>query len=158
MATKPQSIQLEIQHFNAFKQYVPLYSGMCERTIESLLNMGMIQVSTCFEHALGNVSNTKVVNENHCDLSDGSDAKLCSTHIHRGKCDTHVSNITGKTGKLRVQVYEQQTAKIYWFVIPYKAYSHLKVLEIGFNIDGSPNRGTKWWQYEVDTFKKLAKS
>lgn len=158
MATKPQSIRLEVEHFNAFKNYIPSYSEMCEKTMTRLLKMGMIQVSTCFEHAIANTNGSQVVNENCCDLSDGSDGKLCTTQVHRGKCDTHVSNITGKTGKLRVQVYDQQTSKVYWFVIPHSAYSHLKVLEISFNIDGTPNRGTKWWRYEVKSFELLAKS
>lgn len=158
MATKPQSIKHEIAHFNSFKEHVPEYKEMCEKTLTLLLKMGMLQVSTCFEHALANVNGTVVVNEDHCDLSDGSDAKLCTTQFHRGKCDVQVSNITGKRGMLRVQVYEQYTNNIYFFAIPYSAYSHLRVLEIGFKEDGRPNRNTKWWKYEVSTFVLLAKS
>ena len=158
MATKPQSIHLEVKHFESFKQHVPKYNQMCPKTLSLLLEMGMLQVSTCFEHALGYANGSIVVNEDHCDLSDGSDAKLCSTQVHRGKCDTHVSNITGKRGKLRVQVLDQQTSMVYWFVIPYEAYKHLKVLEISFNIDGTPKRTSKWWRYEVSSFLQCAQA
>lgn len=156
MATKPQSIDFEIAHFDSFKDYLPEYKKMCAKTLKLLLKRGMLQVSTCFEHALAHTNGTVVVNEDHCDLSDGSDAKLCTTQFHRGKCDVQVSNVTGKRGMLRVQVYEQFTDKIYFFAIPYGAYGHLKVLEIGFMVDGRPNRNTKWWRYEVNTFVALA--
>ena len=158
MATKPQSIWTETAHFNNFRKYIPAFEGMCDITVDHLLEMGVIQVSTAYEHALANLGNCEVINANHCDLSNDGEAKLTTTQLHRGKVDAHVHNITGKTGHLLVQIYEQFTDKFYYFSIPHHAYLGLRVLEIPFNIDGSPKRNTKWYRYEVDSFESLATS
>lgn len=158
MATKPQSIWTESAHFNNFRQHLPAFEGMCYETIDHLLEMGVLQVSTAFEHALANLGKCEVINANHCDLSNGGEAKLTTTQFHRGKVDAHVHNITGKTGQLLVQIYEQFTDKFYYFSIPYAAYAGLKVLEIPFTFDGEPKRNTKWYRYEVDSFDALATS
>jgi hypothetical protein len=158
MATKPQSIWTETAHFNNFRKFLPAFEGMCEETVDHLLKMGVLQVSTAFEHALANLGNCEVINANHCDLSNDGEAKLTTTQLHRGKVDAHVHNVIGKTGQLLVQIYEQFTDKIYYFSIPYSAYAGLKVLEIPFTNDGLPKRNTKWYRYEVDSFETLATS
>lgn len=158
MATKPQSIWSETAHFNNFRQHLPAFKGMCDDTVDHLLSMGVLQVSTAYEHALANLGNCEVINANHCDLSNDGEAKLTTTQLHRGKVDAHVHNITRKTGHLLVQIYEQFTDKFYYFSIPYAAYAGLRVLEIPFTNDGLPKRKNKWYQYEVDSFEVLATS
>jgi hypothetical protein len=162
MATTAAQIKYEIKHFNNFCKYLPGYQSMCQKTVNKLLHTGMIQVSTAFEHALAKVGKFKVVSESYRDGSDGSDAKLVTSSFHRGKCDAMVSNTKNKIGKLRVQVYEKHQDKFYYFVIPQSEHSKVTYLEIPFHEDGSPKRVTlhgnisKWWVYEVDTFKELA--
>jgi hypothetical protein len=107
----------------------------------------------------------QVISENGCDGSDGSDAKLVTVRHrnHETEYSAYVSNTSGKTGKLRVQVYERIQNKFYYFVIPNRLYSQVKYLEIPFDLSGDPKRKTrngknKWWKCEVQTFEELAQS
>lgn len=163
MATLDIHKDLEIAHFENFKQHVPKFKGWCQKTIAQMLEMGLIQVSTAFEHALAKLGGFEVVSEAGRDGSDGSDAKLSSVR-HRAQMTAYsawVSNTAGKTGKLRVQVYERIQHKFYYFVIPYKVHSTVKYLEIPFDLKGNPTRVTrngknKWWACEVSSFNELA--
>ena len=169
MATTMANLDLEIAHFNNFKQYIPGYNNLCADTVESLLQLGILQVSTAFEQALANVGGHKVVSLNKGDLvrnSKFSDAKLSSVRTYsRGKAyGAPVTNIYGKTGSLRVQVYERKQEKFYYFVIPRRAYIDIPKtsnIEIPFEMDGTPRKTNRsivnWWRYEVDSFKELAK-
>jgi hypothetical protein len=164
MATLDIHKELEIAHFKNFKQYIPKFNRWCEKTISEMLEMGIIQVSTAFEHALANVGGFQVVSEAGRDGSDGSDAKLSSVR-HRAQMTAYsawISNTIGKKGKLRVQVYERIQNKFYYFVIPYKVHSTVKYLEIPFDLSGNPSRITrngknKWWSCEVSSFNEVAK-
>jgi hypothetical protein len=163
MATLDAHLELEIAHFHNFKNHIPKFKKWCGITVQEMLEMGIIQVSTAFENALANVGKFKVISEAGRDGSDGSDAKLSSVR-HRASMTEYsafVSNTAGKTGKLRVQVYERINEKFYYFVIPYSAHSTVKYLEIPFDLLGNPRRSTprgsnRWWGYEVKTFKDLA--
>jgi len=166
MATFGAHLDIELAHFSNFCQYIPKFKSWCPATVESMLNMGLIQVSTAFENALANVGKFKVVSEAGRDGSDGSDAKL-STVRHRARMTAYsawVSNNSGKTGKLRVQVYERIQNKFYYFVIPKKMHVTVKYLEIPFDLNGNPIRSTarngknKWWKCEVFSFQELAKN
>ena len=159
MATKTENIGLELAHFNNFKQHIPEYETLCIVTMNKLLDMGLVQVSTAFEHALANVGGFEVVSIDGCDGSDGSDAKLCSVRFRANQTaySACVSGTKNKIGKLRVQVYERMTNKFYFFVIPNEAYCNITYVEIPFKLDGSPNRNSKWWKHEVNTFVELSK-
>ncbi len=165
MATLDIHLELESAHFKNFQEHIPGYDKWCPETVSGMLKLGMIQVSTAFEHALAKVGNFNVVSEAGRDGSDGSDAKLSSArHRANGKAySAWVSNTQGKTGKLRVQVYERIQNKFYYSVIPYSIHSTVKYLEIPFDLKGNPtrcsNRGgfNKWWLCEVKTFSMLAK-
>jgi hypothetical protein len=128
--------------------------------MNKLLEIGLIQVSTAFEHALANVGGFEVVSIDGCDGSDGSDAKLSSTRFRaRGTAySACVSGTKNKIGKLRVQVYERMTDKFYYFVIPNEAYCNITYVEIPFNVNGTPKKNSKWWAYEVNTFESLSKA
>ena len=159
MATKTSNIGLETSHFNNFKEYIPNFDSWCADTTEKQLDLGLIQISTAFEHALANVGGHQVVSEDECDLSDGSDAKLSSVRVRGlGRAySAHVAGSKTKTGKLRVQVYERKHHKFYYFVIPWNKHCAVKYLEIPFKLDGTPQRSNHWWNHEVKTFERLAK-
>jgi len=168
MATKLENLELEIAHYKNFEKHIPNSDKFCCSTVDMLLQSGLIQVSTAFEHALANLGGLTVTSKNTEDLSDGSDAKLSTVRVHRsGKSyNAPVSNISGKTGILRVQVYERKTNQFYYFCIPRAAYEHIPPagnIEISFELDGSPKKTPSrtvkqnWWDYEVSSFEELSK-
>jgi hypothetical protein len=168
MATTMANLDLEMAHFDNFKQYIPGYNKLCEDTVESLLQLGILQVSTAFEQALGKVGKHKVVSLDKGDLVRDrkfSDAKLSSvrTTSYGKTYAAPVHNVFNKTGSLRVQVYERKQEKFYYFVIPRRAYIDIPKtsnIEISFEMDGTPRRTNRsivnWWKYEVESFKELA--
>lgn len=164
MATLDIHLELESAHFLNFRKYIPGYANWCPKTVDAMLKLGVIQVSTAFEHALAKVGKFKVVSEAGRDGSDGSDAKLASVRLraYGTAYSAYISNTKGKTGKLRVQVYERIQNKFYYFVIPHSFYKTVKYLEIPFDLDGNPARWStrcgknKWWKCEVGTFQDLA--
>lgn len=161
MATKNSSIILEKTHFDAFKQQWSMYHQH-SYSVETMVNIGVLQVSTAYEHALAEGAGLEVVSEDTHDLSDGSDAKLCTARYHGGivypKYGIPVTNIHGKTGDLRVQGLEPQTGEIYRFVFPRSSYEHLSKksnIEIPFDLNGTPLRSNHWWRYEVQDWDQL---
>ena len=160
MATKLSSASLEIAHFNNIKSFLPNSKKWCWETVESLLNMGLLQVSTAVEHAVAHVGGTTVVSEDKHDLANGDEVKAASVRL-RGygrSYDAHISNTKGKTGNLRVQVYERITDKFYYFVIPHSQYSKVTYLEIPFYLNGLPKFNNHWWDWQVDSFDEMAKA
>jgi hypothetical protein len=158
MSTKLENLELEIAHFNNFKQYVPNFKDMDIKTVELLLKMGGLQISTLWEQALANIIGCTVVSKDANDLSNGGDGKLSSvrTYNYQRSYGAPVTNISGKTGILYIQVYERKQHKFYYFAIPDYAYSHISKssnIDIPFELDGTPRRrnncNTNWWEYEV---------
>ena len=159
MATKLSSINLEIAHFSNIKTFLPSSNAWCWETVDSLLNMGLIQVSTAVEHAVAHIGGTTVVSEDKNDLANGDEVKAASARLRGyGKSyDAYISNTKGKTGNLRVQVYERITDKFYYFVIPYSQYNKVTYLEIPFYLNGTPKYNNHWWDWEVESFEKMSK-
>jgi hypothetical protein len=123
MATQLEHLDLEIAHFEHFKKYIPGHKNLCQKTVDTLLSQGVLQVSTAFEHALAHVGKHRLVSESRGDLyrnGSYSDAKLSSVRTSGyGKSYTApVTNIFNKTGTLRVQVYERKQNKFFYFAIP----------------------------------------
>jgi hypothetical protein len=170
MANKMENLDLEIAHFRNFRQHVPGMEKCCQETVEKLLELGVIEVSTAFEQALGKLGDHEVVSQNCGDLyRDGkySDAKLSSvrTSGYGKKYSAQVSAIHGKTGTLRVQVYERKKNQFYYFAFPRNTYIDIPKssnIEIPFELDGTPRRKplrkvyVNWWKYEVDTLNLMA--
>ena len=156
MATKLSSLDLEISHFNNFKNYLPNTDSWCWETIENLLNMGLIQVSTVAEHAVAHTGGNTVVSEDSHDISNGDDVKLVTACWHREKYDARVVGITGKTGNLRVQVYCRNLNTFYYFVFPHSTYKAVKGIELPFNYDHTPRKTNHWWNWEVDSFEEMS--
>lgn len=160
MATKASSADLEIAHFNNIRDHLPDSENWCWETVESLLNMGLIQVSTAVEHAVAHKGGTTVVSEDKHDLANGDEVKAATVRLRgKGKLyDAHISNTKGKTGNLRIQVYERKTGKFYYFVIPHSQHSKVTYLEIPFYLNGTPKRSNHWWDWEVSSFEIMAKN
>ena len=169
MATKLEHLHIEKKHFhNSWDKLNDVPEDYCQKTVNYILNKGFMQVSTVFEEALAARSGTTVVSENTHDLSDGSDGKLSTVRTSGyGKSYTApVTNIYGKTGTLRVQVYERKKDKFYYFSIPNSAYRNIprtSNIEIPFELDGTPRRISKgmriyanWWDFECDSFYEMA--
>ena len=159
MATQLANIELEIAHFHNCKRYIPGYETLCTETIEHLLNMGLFQVSTAFEHAIAYCNGTTVVSQNTHDFSNGDDGKYASVRKHsRNSYSAQISGTKNKIGTLRIQVYERIQNEFYYFVIPYSAHSTVKHLEIPFYSDGYPKHTSRWWDWQVLTFELMAKT
>ena len=170
MATKMEHLLLETSHFNHFKNRIPKFSDLDEKTVFTLLELGVLQVSTAFEHALAHIGNHEVVSLDKGDLyreGSYSDAKLSSvrTSGYGKQYSAPVTNIFNKTGTLRVQVYERKQNKFYYFAIPRRAYIDVprsSNIEIPFELDGTPRRVPKrkvyvnWWRYEVSSWEEMA--
>lgn len=166
MATTHGTVSLEKRHFSNFRKYFPGIDTMCDQTIDRLIDMGTIQVSTAFELAIANVADLDVISVNSYDLSDGSDGKLSTCrYTTYGTCySSSVTNTRTKTGTLRVQVLEPIKDTFYYFVIPYDAHSKIKGssnIEIPFTIEGEPKRNytprflPNWWRFEVESFEEM---
>lgn len=166
MATTYGSIAIEKRHFANFRQYFPRIGLMCSDTIDTLIDMGVLQVSTAFELAIANVADLDVVSTNAYDISDGSDAKLstCRFSSYGKRYGSQVANTRNKSGTLRVQVLEPITDRFYYFVIPQTAHGLLtgsSNIEIPFEMDGQPKKNyvprflPNWWQFEVQTFEDM---
>jgi hypothetical protein len=167
MATKLENLQLELAHFDHFKQYLPDWHMTCDTTVKMVLGLGLMQVSTAFEVAIANVGGYEVVSTDAADLSDGSDAKLSCvrTCSNEKSYAAPISNTKNKLGLLRIQVYERKHNKFYYYVVPHCAYKTIPPksnIEIPFNLDGTPKRVNNcrinWWRYEVKNFVTLCKA
>jgi len=168
MATTYGSIALEKKHFANFRQYFPRVDTMCDKTIDRLIDMGVIQVSTAFELAIANVADLDVISTNEYDLSDHSDGKLttCRFTTYYSCYGAPVTNTKNKTGSLRVQALDPMNDAFYYFVIPYSAHSKIKGssnIEIPFTTAGVPKRDYQprflpnWWHFEVETFEEMCR-
>ena len=170
MATRLELLDLEVKHFLHFIDRIPGMNTCCKDTVKHLLELGVLQVSTAFEHALAQEGGHKVVSQDRGDLyrtGAYSDAKLSSvrTSGYGKKYSAQVSSIHNKTGVLRVQVYERKQDRFYYFAIPRRAYIDVprtSNIEIPFELDGIPRRKPKravyvnWWRYEVQTWMEMA--
>lgn len=164
MANKLENLDLELAHFEQFKEYLPKFNSLDQDTLNTLLNIGIIEVSTAFEIAIANYSGTKVISMDHADLSCGSDAKLATvrTCTYGTVYSAPVTGIHNKTGDLLIQVYERKQDITYWFRIPHSEYSHIprtSNIEIPFTIDGTPRRSNRKeynpWKYECNSFEDM---
>jgi hypothetical protein len=167
VATKTENIQYDQAHFNHFRKYINSLKHLDQATIDIMLDQGLLQVSTAYEHALADLGGYQVVSEDGRDLNDpcNSDAKLSSvrTSDKQTRYTACIGNVHGKIGSLRVCVYERKLNKFYYFHIPRAAYQHITStsnIEIPFDQSGSPKRVNKstvnWWDYEEHTFDDLA--
>ena len=142
-------------------KYLPKWRSYDKKTVRLLLEGGLLEVSTCFENAVAKVGKYKVISEDQADLSDGSDCKMASarTHNYGRQYGAPITSVSGKTGTLRIQVYERKQNKFYYFAIPRDAYKHISKtsnIDIPFDRDtGDPKRANHWWAWECESFKGM---
>lgn len=91
---------------------------------------------------------------------DPSVDKKVTARIHWDgtSCSAAIGSFSDKTDGMRVEVYEPNTDKTYYFVFPYASYKHLPdttTIEIPFNIDGTPRRQHRWWEFEVGSWANM---
>lgn len=167
MATKQDNIELDIAHFNNFKEHIPGYSTFDEDTVMEMLTLGLIQVSTAFEHAVAGAGGHIVESVDGQDLSDGSECKMATvrTSGYGQNYSANISSVHNKTGVIRAQVYERLHDTFYYFAIPHYAYSHITKtsnIDIPFHTNGQPKRiatrrlKSNWWDYEVKDFATMS--
>jgi hypothetical protein len=166
MATTYNNIAIEMKHFNQIRQNIPRINEMNQDTLNILIEMGALQVSTLLELAIANVGDLDVISANEHDLSDGSEVKMATVRIHNyGKSyRANISNTKNKSGLIRAQVLEPITDRFYYFAIPHNAHSMVtgaSNIEIPFHLDGRPRKDYKprslpnWWSYEVSSFEDV---
>jgi len=164
MANKLENLDIEIAHFNAFKEYLPKFDALDQYTVELMLDMGIVEVSSAFEQAIAEYSGTEVISKDNADLSCGSDAKLSTVRTSGyGKVySAPVSGIHNKDGDLLIQIYERKKNVFYWLRMPYESYKHIPKtsnIEIPFEMDGTPRRRNNCrinpWNYECKSFEDM---
>jgi len=167
MATKDSNIVNEIKVLDFLWPYsqwcIEKDEHITKAVLDKLMLAGELDISTVYENVLAYQSKGTYVKESvdGRDFSDGSDAKKVSVVFHRGRHDAPVRGITTKTGLLRVLLHDPFNDEFFFFKIPHRAYKNLGVIEIQFGHGqnqrrAQPNRGTKWWRYEVDTLEQLS--
>lgn len=172
MAKQLQHLNVEIEHFLNFQEFLPGMQKYCQATVKYLLaDLGIIEVSTACEKAVADVGGHAHVSKPRGDLYRNgkySDVKLSTarTYGYGKSYGAPITNIHNKTGSLRAQVYERKQKKFYYFVIPRRAYIGIPKtsnIEIPFELNGAPRRKplrktrVNWWRYEVPNFITMAR-
>lgn len=97
------------------------------------------------------------------DFDDGSDAKFLSVsgHTHGGypRYDARLcwDAIKNKKGAIRLTLFERIQNRLYYFYISRRAWRDRRAIDIPFHLNGDPKDENRWWSYEVDSFKELAR-
>ena len=98
------------------------------------------------------------------DYDDYSDAKYLSVGFQDPKYNPKRyaarliwEGLKNKKGALRVVVYERIQNQLFYFYFPRRFWKQWKNLEIPFDVNGDPKDSNKFWAYEVDSFKELAR-
>lgn len=158
-------LELDIAKFDYF--YPKAYPNETTRAYAAMrqkVSDGVISLDGLMEHAVAIRSGMTRIDATGYDLCDGSDCKLASvrTHNYGESYGAPVRDIHQKQGGLRVAVYERLHNKMYLFLIPHAAYSHIprsSNIEIPFELSGLPrmynNCTVNWWKFLVadwDTF------
>jgi hypothetical protein len=157
------SIAGDLQMFDElFKHAYPNYKRMRpENLLRKMVEDGVIQTETLLEKAISVCGKLERDSTTGRDFTDGSDAKKCITRpcIEKrpmsGRRRATVQRISGKEGTLRIMVNETLTGKNYFFKIPKAAYAGMRRILFYFNEDGTPKYDSKWFQYQVSSFKEL---
>ena len=176
MATVTSSLDGQIKHFNQFRKVLTKKPNfkLDKRTIDYLLENGMIEVSTAFELAIAEQGNLEHCSIDGMDFTDKSDAKFATTCYNENTNKKtgsisrtligYIKGVHNKRGWLRVQVYNNILDEFYYFLIPYAAYSGVKPTGIKIRLSAVtgqpirfPNLNAKynWWEYEVPSFKEM---
>lgn len=172
MATTCNAVAYDVKLVEHLAPYLGPMTKLELKALTKFTAQGIIQRDRVAEVAMANVGGFEINSIFGMDFSDGSDAK---TVVSSARCNNpaknqwmnsfEVRNIATKTGDLRVIAYNKILDKFQYFLIPHKAYKHLKttlsiIIETkvskgdpGFTGIGKTTR--KFWEYECDTFEEL---
>jgi len=99
-------------------------------------------------------------NKKSSDFNDGSELKYATVQYDSPNCArAQINGLNGKTGLLRVMIFEPVTKKNYFFRVPYEIYSTVTSPKVYFDLVGNPRTPTRkganfdMWQY-VCTFNE----
>ena len=112
----------------------------------------------------GGLLNTNTNTNRTEDFDDYSDAKYLSVahqdlnnNSKRYSARLTREALKNKKGALRLVAFERKQNRLYYFYIPRRFWKQWKNIEIPFHANGDPKDTNKWWSYEVDSFKELAR-
>ena len=98
------------------------------------------------------------------DFDDYSDAKYLSVSYQdqnnnpkRYSAKMNSEGLKNKKGAIRLVAYEEIQNRLYYFYFPRRFWKQWKSIEIPFEVNGDPKDYKKFWSYEVDSFKTLAR-
>ena len=170
MATKAHTVDIDHVFFDeTFYRAYPNASKKEYSFAKSLVDDGVIAIETLLEVAVSQVGNLIRDSAHGKDFKNGDDVKKASvrTFNHGMSYAANVSQVHTKVGRLRVMCYERKQDKFYYFIIPNHAFQHISStsnIDIPFELDGTPRRVPKrkkryanWWDYEVESFEKMAR-
>jgi hypothetical protein len=103
-------------------------------------------------------------NKKSSDFNDGSELKYITVRSDSAHCSrAQIGGLKGKTGLLRVMIFEPITKKNYFFRVPHKIYSTITSPKVYFDTAGNPRSPTRkdanfdMWQYQCTVKEWSAK-
>ena len=139
-------------------------------TLTLLQELDLINIGELAEKAIAKkvgVAQMARCNMSH-DLENGWEIKHGQSHLQASGTQrkAYIAGMENKFCTLRVVITELLTGKLYFFKIPYEAYSDYSTssLSWAFNLDGSPQREflrpgkssrPNFWKFEVTSFDEL---
>jgi len=175
MATSLNNLNEDLLFYEALKHYA--FEKITKKINEHnkfLISHGVIQIETLLELAISRAGKLKRDATHGRDFSDKSDAKKVTSSwrmndIKRGSWTNSytVSNIHTKQGALRIMGYNRIANRFDYYVIPKRAYKHLKgkrldIILDAFNgcYDEPTPTGEKanchWNRYRKSSFLEMA--
>ena len=136
--------------------------------IELMWEKHLLQTGEIAERGLAKKSKGRLKqnsrNKKSSDFNDGSELKYATVQYESANCGrAQIVGLSGKTGLLRVIVFEPLTKKNYFFRVPHKIYSTVTGLKVYFDIVGNPRSPTRkganfdMWKYKCTVKEWSAK-
>jgi hypothetical protein len=116
--------------------------------IELMWEKNLLQTGEIAERGLVKKSKGRLKqnsrNKKSSDFNDGSELKYVTARQDTANCvRANIVGLKGKTGLLRVVVFEPITKKNYFFRVPHKIYSTVASPKVYFNAKGNPRTPTR---------------
>jgi len=101
-----------------------------------------------WEKIIEKIGKIKYKDNHHMDFSDGSEAKTSSASLSRGRVSGKITNVSNKTGYIRVACYNFWKKNIDYFLLPPKHKCKMLFSE------ATGNRGSIYFSYNrtLDTY------
>jgi len=109
-----------------------------------------------WEKVIEKIGKIKYIDDHYMDFSDGSEAKTSSTFISKSGVKGNISNVSGKTGHIRVACYNTWKKNIDYFLMPTNhkcTVSYTKSRGNKGNIHFSYNRTLDTYSNNLDKYR-----